>query len=344
MTTHPGHPGLHAIALTLPGLGDLLEIEARRAGLHINGRARDRRADLVRISRATPAQLQSLQCAEDVLLQLPNIRLDSTAARTAKQLERSAILQAVRSSDCFGAVPASRVLRPVVRLSSERHFTRSALRDAIGRHLGTTRPGGRSELELWVLQDGRVLRVGVRIPSVTRRGARHVERPGALRPVVAAAMVALLDPTARSVLDPCCGTGTVLAAVTNSGRLSIGGDLDRVAIGAAASNTAGPLVRLDARQLPWSSGSFAAVVSNLPFGRQHEVQGSPVAWYRRVLQEALRVAPHAVVLAPPSTAFRRALGRIRADLDRRIDVELLGQPATIWSVRRRSAQHISPHR
>jgi hypothetical protein len=59
-----------------------------------------------------------------------------------------------------------------------------------------------------------------------------------------------------------------------------------------------------------------------------------VAWYRRVLTEALRVAPCAVVLAPPSTPFHQALGRLHVDVQERHDIHLLGRRATIWALTR----------
>jgi tRNA G10 N-methylase Trm11 len=96
------------------------------------------------------------------------------------------------------------------------------------------------------------------------------------------------------------------------------------------------LLRADAQRVALRDNSATAVVTNLPFGRQHVVQGSPVAWYRRVLTESLRIAPQAVVLAAATTPFRQALGRLDADLAGRYEINLLGNRTVIWDVRRRA--------
>ena len=75
-------------------------------------------------------------------------------------------------------------------------------------------------------------------------------------------------------------------------------------------------------------------MTNLPFGGQYRVQGLPVAWYRRVLAEASRVAPTVIVLAAPSSPYRQALGRLRLDLRVRHDITRLGKPSTIWALER----------
>jgi tRNA G10 N-methylase Trm11 len=166
------------------------------------------------------------------------------------------------------------------------------------------------------------------------RWRRAVERPGALRPVVAAAMIRLVDGDGTT-LDPCCGTGTIAVEASAVGRTALAGDLDPLAVAAATANGVAPVLRLDARRLPLPADSVGAVVTNVPFGRRHLVQGDPVAWYRRVLAEALRVAPQAVVLAASTQPFRQALGKLDVDVSGRHRIELLGNRTTIWDIRRR---------
>jgi tRNA G10 N-methylase Trm11 len=187
--------------------------------------------------------------------------------------------------------------------------------------------------ELWVLQTReRRLWFGLRVTAA--RPTRRVELPGALRPAVAAAMLLLVE-RSGPIIDPCCGTGTIVLASESSGRIAVAGDLAEPAVAAARANGIRNVARVDARQSPFASSGAAAVVTNLPFGRQHLVQGAPVAWYRRVLTEALRVAPQAVVLAAPTTPFRQALGRLDVDLRGRHDITLLGNRTVIWDLHRR---------
>ena len=192
--------------------------------------------------------------------------------------------------------------------------------------------------ELWLIQtDGRTLHVGIRVRAWSRRTNRVVERPGAMRPAVGAARV-ICAGRPRRVLDPCRGTGTILTEAAAAGATTlVGGDVDLFALGATSANTAAPNLNLnlDARRLPFADDSFDAVITNLPFGYEYRVQGSPVAWYRKVLGEATRVAATAVLLVPPTRPFRQALGRTRAELVERHDVKVLGRSAGIWTIRRR---------
>jgi SAM-dependent methyltransferase len=321
-----------ALVLSPPGLGPLSVREARQFDLDAALISKDRRADVVAIGR--PPTTFSLRTAEDVLAVAGTLPVRRTAAMTAAALDNVALLDAL--AVVRRAERARRwQLRVVVRLSDERHFQRTELRAALERKLGRLHSAGDAADELWVIQtDPRTLHVGVRLRSRTRRGARPAERVGALRPAIAAAMV-LCANRPRLALDPCCGAGTVLDEVAAAGGAAVGGDIDAFAIGAASANGAPVLLQLDSRRLPFATGSFDAVITNLPFGHRYHLQGTPVAWYRRTLAESLRVADVVVVLAPPSTPFRQALGRTRAELRERHDLTVLGQGAAIWSLQRR---------
>jgi hypothetical protein len=217
-------------------------------------------------------------------------------------------------------------VRLVVRVQDESRFTRGDLRREYARRV-TEREGAR---ELWVLQTReRRLWIGLRVDRP--RKPRRVEMPGALRPAVAAAMLELVVDH-DLVVDPCCGSGTIPLAA----RSAIGADLSAEAVAAGRANGVRSLLRADAQRVALRDNSATAVVTNLPFGRQHVVQGSPVAWYRRVLTESLRIAPQAVVLAAATTPFRQALGRLDADLAGRYEINLLGNRTVIWDVRRRA--------
>jgi tRNA G10 N-methylase Trm11 len=271
--------------------------EARRAGLRPGRVTNDGRADLVAFDEPPPRLLT----AEHAFVAVPDLR-------TIK-----------------------RPVRLVVRVQNEKRFTRRDLRRRYAQQLGRLVTERENADELWVLQgrDGHVW-VGRRVDRP--RASRRVELPGALRPAVAAAMLQLVvDP--RLVVDPCCGTGTIPLLTERS----IAGDFSADAVAAARANGVALVLRAHARRVPIRDNAGTAVVTNLPFGRQHVVQGAPVAWYRRVLQEALRVAPQAVVLAPATQPFRQALGRLDAELTSRHDITLLGNRTVIWDVRRRAA-------
>ncbi|MGH8776651.1 MAG: TfoX/Sxy family protein [Jiangellaceae bacterium] len=107
-----------------------------------------------------------------------------------------------------------------------------------------------------------------------QHGRREAERAGALRPTVAAAMIGLAGELSGTLLDPCCGSGTILAEATAAGWSAAGRDIDPEAVETSRLNAAIAAVDVgDARQLDLRDGSVSVCVSNLPFGRQYDVQG-----------------------------------------------------------------------
>jgi tRNA G10 N-methylase Trm11 len=163
-----------------------------------------------------------------------------------------------------------------------------------------------------------------------RGEGRAVERHGALRPVVAAAMVHLAGDKPGRLLDPCCGTGTILAEASAISWDSVGSDIDPEAVAVARTNVPGSLVvQADALNLPHPEASFDAVVSNLPFGKQFHVDTDPKRWLSRALREAARVTRpggRVVVLVPPP-APKGPPGLSLVDVH---PLRLLGVSTTIW--------------
>ncbi|HEX2312337.1 MAG TPA: methyltransferase domain-containing protein [Thermomonospora sp.] len=139
-----------------------------------------------------------------------------------------------------------------------------------------------------------MLRVAAR--PLHRRPYKRRSIAGTLHPPVAAAMVrtAEIQP-GHSVLDPCCGAGTLLleaAGQEPEARLR-GYDLSQEAVKAARENATGLPVTLgqaDAGDLPVEDASVDRVLSNPPWGGQVSagglLAGSRSRWWkelRRVL-------------------------------------------------------------
>lgn len=73
------------------------------------------------------------------------------------------------------------------------------------------------------------------------------------------------------VLDPCCGSGTIVIEAALQGALAFGGDSDLAAVQAAQVNcqAAGIAVSIQhwqAQALPLAAASVDRVISNLPWG------------------------------------------------------------------------------
>jgi tRNA G10 N-methylase Trm11 len=164
---------------------------------------------------------------------------------------------------------------------------------------------------------------------------RAAERPGALRPTVAAAMVRLAGEPPGILLDPCCGSGTILAEAAQVGWQARGVDIDPEAIRATHQNAPKAQVNLgDARRLELGDQSMDACVSNLPFGLQYEVQGGMEGWLRAVLGELNRVTRpggRVVLLAPslPASVVPPTWRRTT-----RLPIRLLGTKTVLWAIDR----------
>jgi SAM-dependent methyltransferase len=341
----PRPPRAPAFALTIPGIGPILRAQATFLGVRPLRLEFDGRADVVPFGVADRDALGRLRTAEDVFAEVAVLPRRATAHATAGGLDRQSLESGLDQLVRLGGAVGTRSFRVVTRVLDERKYNRTMLREAVIRRVLALLPTWRAEpddsaVELWFLQTAPMAyRVGIRVGHLgTRSGSgRAVEREGALRPAAAAAMVQLAELPREALLDPCCGTGTILEEARAVGWQVIGGDIDRAAVHAATANTRAPVAVLDARQLPLADDAVRAVATNLPFGSRYRVQGLPVAWYRRVLSEAIRVAPTVIVLAAPSKPYRQALGRLPVVLRARHDVVLLGKATTIWALERRDS-------
>lgn len=139
--------------------------------------------------------------------------------------------------------------------------------------------------------------VGMRLANAPlyKRTYKQEHIPGSLKPSVAAAMLFLAQAEIdQTVLDPCCGAGTILIEAASNGLRAIGGDQDQNALDAAtrnaqAANVPVELHHWDARTLPYATASIDRIVSNLPWGRQVEVDDTLAAFYQAACKEIERV-------------------------------------------------------
>ena len=179
-------------------------------------------------------------------------------------------------------------------------------------------------------------------PDAPERDRRVVERPGALPPTIAAAVAFLGTPRADDViLDPVCGSGTLLAEAHGyaPGARLRGLDRDFAAVEAARQNLAAVAdARLaigDGADTNLPAGSITLFLGNLPFGKQFGDRETNGPLYARLLGEVERLAAptgaRAAFLTADTESFEAALaahpGLI---LDRRHAVKVRGEVATIF--------------
>lgn len=196
-----------------------------------------------------------------------------------------------------------------------------------------------ADLNVRVFIEHETATIGVRLGKTALHDRRYqqVHIRGALKPSVAAAMVWLAQMTpAMTVLDPCCGSGTILIEAALQGARVYGGDSDPLALDAAKTNSAAARVQAsvqvqgwDAQALPLADASIDRVICNLPWGRQVAIQEQTHAiLYRRIVSEMRRVLAPAgrIVLL---TNEPQEIDPLDLCCGRRLEISLFGQRPTI---------------
>jgi hypothetical protein len=180
--------------------------------------------------------------------------------------------------------------------------------------------------------------------DLPHRKLRTVERQGSLPPTVAAAVAFAGHPKGSdAILDPVCGSGTLLAeahAYAPSASF-YGYDADPEAVAIAQRNL-GHIsgVRLwagDASRTGLHSGSISLFLANLPFGRQFGTHEENVHLYPRLLNEVMRLGSRqgwrGVFLSADVEALQAALARLPTlRIQRSVHLKVRGQPATLITI------------
>jgi 23S rRNA G2445 N2-methylase RlmL len=333
------------MAFTVPGLaGELAGEIASLVGMQVDDVGHDGRSDVVLFTAEAPAlrDVLRLRLAEDICVEVGRAtRAHGDQAKwIADRLwhpERSGKALEVRAK-LSGPARARATFRVITRVLQERSFLRTDFRRRLSNVIQLQQPRWQfsdpASLEVWAVeyQPGKFV-AGLRISDASMRqhGGRAIERGGALRPTAAAAMVRLAGDPGGRLLDPCCGSGTILAEAARAGWRAEGLDIDPEAVRIARRNAPGvPVAQGDVRELGNPDGSVDACVSNLPFGKQFDVQQDMSKWLRIALAELTRVTRSAgriVVMAPiiPRTCVPAELA-----LASRIPIRLLGTKTSIW--------------
>jgi SAM-dependent methyltransferase len=332
-------------AMAVPGLAPLVARSlGALPGVTVQDSGFDGRADVVvfEVARGKRGEVADLSLVEDVFVEVGRTsRTDGDrAASIAGRMWRPERVQRALSvwADEVRPLSTGMSFRVIARVLHERAFLRTQLRQELTEVVALDRPrwrvGDPAQIEVWVSEyaAGKLV-AGLRLTDASKRQheGRTVEREGALRPTVASAMVELAGEPSGLLVDPCCGSGTILREATDASWDAEGLDIDPDAVPIARANAPEAAVRPgDARRLDYADGSVDACVSNLPFGEQYGVQGDMKAWLRTVLGEMARVVRpggRVVLLAP---AIDRAVVPAALRLRERFPIRLLGMRTTIW--------------
>lgn len=292
------------------------------------------------------APLLSLHTVDDVFLDVASW---SEIGRPRSALERLQTLSAQLDlsnsvSECASvrSIPDVPSFSISVSFVGKRNYTTDEIKVALAQHIAyshswTYQPDDRAaDLNLRVFIDHDQAYLGVRLAKqpLHERWYRQAQTVGALKPSVAAALVMLADVReGMRVLDPCCGSGTILIEAALQGASVSGGDSDPAAIQAAQSNcrAAGIPVSIQqwqAQSLPLAADSVDCVICNLPWGRQVSADESLEAFYRQALAEMRRVLAPGGCIVVLTTAPHLLDGSGLSCTDR-FEISLHGQRPTV---------------
>jgi len=293
-------------ALTSRGLEAICAGEMARRGLAV-GEIGYRRVHAQTHAQGDLRPLLTLSIADDLFLEISRwsgIGHTRAALETLRELAEQLPLRPALAL-CAQLRPIDR--RPTFSVTAnfvgKRNYSSDEIKSALAAGIEAssgwvyTADDGEAALNVRIFIEHTEALVGVRLAATPlhRRSYKQAQRPGSLKPTVAAALleVLALQPGER-LLDACCGAGTILIEAARRGALALGGDSDADAVAATLANAenAGVVVsveRWDARSLPLADSSVDCIACNLPWDRQVAIAGDEAAFYTQVCAEMERV-------------------------------------------------------
>jgi 23S rRNA G2445 N2-methylase RlmL len=293
-----------------------------------------------------PHRLFALRTVDDLFIQLGEWQGISTHRSALASIEQLALeldlwqAQNMRQSiQPMGDAPRFSVSANFV---GRRNYTSEEIKVAVAKSVQSvtgwhySEDDRQSDINLRVFIEHDHALIGMRLGNspLYKRAYKQEHLPGSLKPTVAAAMLLLSGiKRGQSLLDPCCGAGTILIEATVAGARGVGGDQDVEAVAAAQRNATAARVAIDvrawdARHLPLPEASVDYVVSNLPWGRQVETDSALETFYRRACAEIERVmVPQGRIVL--LTSLPNLVHFATHTLEQEIPISLFGQQPVI---------------
>lgn len=322
---------MHRLGATcFAGLAPLLEKELGRLDATGIASTRLRNHDYLsfRLASKRLRSLRSLHLAEDIFLEIAaaeRVERPSDIQTLSRKLNRQTVLDAISLKNAVFPDGRPRK-RPsyvcFVRQDRDHQMGRRRISQRVETALAAAFPRWRlsdpADLEFWVFW-ARDATLGLRLSdeSFKYRGRPPPQRAAALRPTVAAAMVELAEiHDGHAVLDPLCGTGTLLleGSLRCPNARFVGSDRSSEATALACRRLGD---RAEIRQceltaLNYEPASFDRVISNLPWGRQFKVGDALYTDGIATMLDWTTGGGLLVLLTPRSDLIEPTLRRLRA--------------------------------
>jgi len=156
------------------------------------------------------------------------------------------------------------------------------------------------------------VRFGRIVSQADKSWRKHLRRPRhcstALPVRLARAIVNMAVQPGDSVLDPCCGVGTLLVEAASIGASVFGSDINWRMVAAARENLShfGFAAQVTVAPAETVNGRFDVIVTDLPYGRSTQADER---LYQAILSNLASLAPRAaIVTGAPSSEILQAAG------------------------------------
>lgn len=346
--------------LTFAGLAEIAQGELAPYDPSEVAVFRLRNYDLIvgKVSEASVGRLAGLRTVEDVFYMMGRpvtVAVRQDLGKLDRIASRAEVLNGVRLKNAFHGPRRhkSPTFNCFVKQDRDREVRRKEIAERVTALVGSCLPRWRradpAEIELWGFYVKGVVHLGLRLSDegMKYRGKAPQQRRGALRPTIAAALALLADPKPGSlVVDPMCGTGTILeeAFCRERDARYAGGDAaqDAVELAEARLTAYGiPIRRWEGKELPLDDAQIDCIVCNLPFGRRYSTGSQNPALYRALLsnwQGKLKAGGRMVLLTADSAALEGGLSGLGMKWRRECKAKVLGVWATIYVVEKVAAR------
>ena len=284
-------------ATCFAGLGPLLRTELGRIGATRISISRIRNYDYLsfQLARDRLSLVTSLRVAEDLFIEVAvrnTIQKSADVRSLSDSLTKPTILDAISVKNILFSKNetkrAKKRTRPTYICFVKQHQDHRVNRREISQRVESSiarafplwRLNDPADLELWVFwSDSATLTLRLSDETFKYRGRYPPQRIAALRPTIAAAMIELAEfDDTHSVLDPMCGTGTLLleAYLRYPNGTFFGSDKSQEAIEMTTQRLDGKAVirRSELADLDYECGTFDRIVSNFPWGKQLDVSAA----------------------------------------------------------------------